>query len=138
MSKLQVGDRVIRIAGCNGCIFEVRDTGEVTDVFGISCSVLSDKNKKVSTGNLVENLEVISRRNNKSFMSSLKEIVSGLFTTEPQKSRQKAGITDEKGKLTPEGENVYLNYLLSKEPTTAGFDDLIVKPVVAEMEKNTK
>lgn len=73
-------------------------------------------------------------------MKNLKEIVSGIFATEPQKSRQAAGITDKEGQLTQEGRHVYINYLLSREnPADAnGFDQTIVSKVVAEIEKNNK
>jgi len=70
-------------------------------------------------------------------MSSLKEIVAGLFTSEPQKSRQKAGITDAQGNLTSEGKDIFLNHLLNGG-TAADFDSKIVLPVVAEMDKSSK
>lgn len=85
-----------------------------------------------------DNFVVIKSKN--SFMKNLKEIVSGIFATEPQKSRQTAGIVDKEGKLTAEGKDVYLDFLLSKENPAdeKGFDQTIVSKVVAEIEKNNK
>ncbi len=134
IKTFKVGDRVRRINDDWGGLRK-GDTGTVTNIQQDGAvDVRKDTNGYVEPSSSPQNLELLE--NKKTIIMSLKEIVSGLFTTEPQKSRQKAGITDEKGKLTTDGESVYINYLLSKEPTTAGFDDVIVKPVVAEMEKN--
>jgi len=84
-----------------------------------------------------KNFIIIPIPSKNSFMSSLKEIVSNLFTNEPQKSRQLAGIVDREGNLTEEGKDVYLNYLLSLEKPE-GFDTKIVAPVIAEIEKSKK
>lgn len=85
-----------------------------------------------------KNLRLIKSKN--SFMKNLKEIVSGIFATEPQKSRQAAGIVDKEGKLTADGKDVFLDFLLSKENPADenGFDKKIVAPVLAEIEKNNK
>ena len=83
-------------------------------------------------GGVWESSLELYKENNSSFMSSLKDIVSGFFITEPQKSRLAAGITDKEGQLTSEGKDVYLNYLLSKDTT---FDADIVAKVIAAQEK---
>ncbi len=113
----------------------LRDSG---DINSYDCFREPECIKKVNscTCHTISSGSVRLYKNNKSIMSNLKEIVSNLFTTEPQKSRQIAGITDKEGQLTSDGKEVFLNYLLSKDD--GAFDKTIVKPVVEEIEKSKK
>ena len=47
-------------------------------------------------------------------MSTLTKKFLGLFITEPQKTFRKLNITDEQGRLTGEGAELFHNWLLSK------------------------
>ncbi len=129
----ELGDKVKRINGSNNNVNE-GETGIVDRIDMSSTRIINDKDGKKSEHNN-ENLVLVTKAKKLKKTMSLKTIVSGLFIKEPEKSRQKAGITDSSNELTEEGKDIYLNYLLSKDKD---FDTEIVAKVVAEMDKSSK
>lgn len=87
-------------------------------------------------------LELIKKTNlsvspdKKSFMQNLISSFNNLFLTEPQKSFQKAGVTDTTGMLTPDGTKVFLNWLL--QTNGAAFKTAVVDPINAEADAEKK
>ncbi len=76
-----------------------------------------------------DNLISISNQN---FMSSLKQKFTDLFLAEPEKSFRKAGITNESGMLTSEGQEVFLTWLLKKNGEL--FKSEVVDKILEEKE----
>ena len=128
MEKFKIGDKIRMKSSCSGAV-----CGQIYTLYETNqglCTKLEEGNNACGCS-CNEEWELVT--NNQSTMSSLKDIVSGFFITEPQKSRLTAGITDKEGQLTSEGKEVYLNYLLSKDTS---FDAEIVAKVIAAQEKN--
>lgn len=78
-------------------------------------------------------IEDIQKINPKNIMSSLTQKVASLFLQEPEKSFRKAEITDESGNLTPDGQTVFLTWLLKKNGDA--FKTEVVDPILAEEKK---
>ncbi len=70
------------------------------------------------------------------YMPNLIEKAKMLFTSEPEKSFQKTGITDSSNNLTPDGAAVFLNWLLTQNKDA--FNTAVVQPLLAEQEKEKK
>jgi hypothetical protein len=64
---------------------------------------------------------------------SLKQKFQDLFLQEPEKSFRKAGITNESGMLTSEGQDIFLTWLLKNNG--ASFKTEVVDPILAEEKK---
>jgi hypothetical protein len=62
----------------------------------------------------------------------MRRMYAELFTTEPQKSFKKAGITDAQGVLTDVGSKIYLTYLLNSDD--GGFKTKIVDELLKKEE----
>lgn len=77
--------------------------------------------------------EVVNKPNNKS-MLNIKEQFALAITPEPMKSFRKAGITNGDNLLTPDGQLIFLSYLLTKNQDD--FKTTIVGPMLAEQKDN--
>jgi len=66
-------------------------------------------------------------------MASLKDSFNLLFKPEPQRSFQKAGVTDGNDVLTSDGQTVFLSYLLRKHG--ADFNTEVVQEILKQREK---
>ena len=85
----------------------------------------------------VQDLTVIKKAVTiRNFMSNIVDTFKLLITAEPQRTFIKAGIVDEKGNFTKEGEELFLQYLLSQHG--ADFKTTVVDAVLAEQEKSKK
>lgn len=73
-----------------------------------------------------------------SFMTNLIQSFTNLFVSEPQKSFLKAGITDQNGNVTPEGNTVFTTWLLNQPANSAAFKTAVVDPLLAESESAKK
>jgi hypothetical protein len=76
-----------------------------------------------------DSLELIS---NKTQMN-LKEQFASVFKAEPQKSFNKAGLTDSSDVLTSDGQAIFLSWLLKTNGDT--FKTEVVDPILAEQTK---
>lgn len=77
-----------------------------------------------------------SSLNKPSLMTNLITTFKGLFTSEPQKTFQKAGVTDSNGTLTPDGTVVFMAYLLDKND--ADFKATVVDAIIAAQDAEKK
>jgi hypothetical protein len=85
---------------------------------------LSENATHVRSGNTTQPITTTSM--------SIVEKFAELFTTEPQKSFKKAGITDAQGVLTDVGSKIYLTYLLNSDD--GGFKTKIVDELLKKEE----
>ncbi len=69
-------------------------------------------------------------------MENIYSTFKNLFVSEPQKTFQKAGITNANGDLTGDGTSIFLSYLLQKNDDA--FKTEIVDRILAEQEANKK
>lgn len=69
----------------------------------------------------------------KNIMTNIKEAFKLAFKSEPEKSFNKAGITDSSDSLTSDGQSVLLSWLLKKHGPD--FKKEVVDPILEEMEK---
>lgn len=128
MHKFKVGDRIKRVHGgddarydmCRGNVYTFRrDDG-------------SNINVSENSGSWDPcNFELVTN-SNKTIMSSLKEKFVSAFLTEPEKTYRKVGITNGDGVITPEGQELFLTWLLKQNPT---FKTEVVDIIAAEQEK---
>ena len=71
-------------------------------------------------------------KNNHSFIMNLTQSFKAIFRTEPAKTFVKAGITNENGDMTSEGQTIFLSYLLQIH------GDAFKKDIVDEILKEEK
>jgi hypothetical protein len=83
-----------------------------------------------------QGIELIKSSNN--IMDNLKSAFVNLFTTEPAKSFKKAGIINGDNLLTPEGTEVFINWLFTKPEFQKAFNEEVVQPLLVEAKKNEK
>lgn len=127
MAKFKIGDKVLRFQGGTNGGFNEGDTGVV--VKGDYINVLMDKNGKTEDGNDEDNLKLIS---SKAVNMNLIEKAKLAFKGEPEKSFIKAGVMDSNENLTPEGQQLFLTYLL--KTNGADFKKTVIDPILAEEE----
>lgn len=88
------------------------------------------------TGRIKSFSPVSSITKPKTFMSNLKEKFALLMKKEPQRSFQKAGITNAQDELTPEGVELYTAWRFKKDEDE--FKKEVVDPILAEDKKANK
>ncbi len=129
----KVRDRILNVSLSTAGNLNKGKKGTVSEVRDLWVQVKYDDGNIGESSTPEKDYKIIKKHKN--LFMSLQEIVSGLFKTEPQKSRERAGIVDSSNLLTEEGKDIYLNYLLSNDKT---FDADIVAPVIAVMDKESK
>ena len=105
--------------------------------------ILDDKLNKTnscSCGSIMTKGGLIAYKPYKSSftMDSIKSAFVNLFTTEPAKSFKKASIINGDNLLTPEGTEVFINWLFNKPENQTGFNDEVVQPILTETKKQEK
>jgi hypothetical protein len=135
--EVEVGDVATWTEGENVAVHWRIDSihglqADVTAVY-VPVGVCSWKVGSKSYGS-IDDIKRIVTKNKKSM--SVKSLYRGIFTKEPQKSRIKAGITDESGALTTEGKDVLLQFMFDGGEI-ANFDKEVVAPIIEAM-KETK
>lgn len=78
-----------------------------------------------------EHLEFFNSNKN-SIMTDVKQAFNQLFLKEPQKSFQKAGVTDGSNQLTSDGRDIFLAWLLEKHGDD--FKKEVVDPILKSQE----
>lgn len=74
----------------------------------------------------------------KNKIMNVKDLYLSLFVSEPQKSRQKAGIVDKDNMPTEDGLKMMVKWLLDNNPNVADFDAKVVQPIIEQMDKECK
>jgi hypothetical protein len=85
---------------------------------------------QVSFDNDKAEIEIINKSNDKKSMTNLKEKFSNLFMKEPKKSFVKAGIKNNNDTLTPDGKDLFVDWLFTKHEDE--FKKEVVDPLLAE------
>lgn len=75
----------------------------------------------------VNQLELIKSKGN--FMGSIRDFYKSITKSEPEKSLNKAGLTDSNDVLTNEGREVFIAYLLEQNKTA--FKTAVADPIIA-------
>lgn len=124
MTKFKVGDPVRCIYNDKGTQEYVGSEGKITAVGSGQhpyCVSFSD------AGFAECELQLITNK------MSLIEKAGLLFKSEPEKSLRKAGFFNKEDLATPEGQQVYISYLMKKDEA---FKKDVVDPILAEDAKN--
>jgi len=130
MSKFKEGDKVKIVAQINGHQFPL---GEVVRIVkDRSYNYLAEYLDKSHSWYITED-EAESITTNNTIMTTLKQKFTNLFLSEPEKSYRKAGITNSDGILTSEGQEIFLTWLLKKNPE---FKTEVVDQLLEEGKKD--
>ncbi len=138
--KFRIGEKVRRIKSAY-CEMKIGDIGTVMDVSKYFLKInefrgLHDPdnfelvNEPVKNNNLI-NSDTANNNGVTTKSMSIKEKFVQAFLSEPEKSFRKAGITDNNGMLTPDGEQVFVAWLLKMNGDAfkqAVVDDLLKEP----------
>jgi len=136
MNPFKVGDRVLMTnSGWHSSPYDVGKSAIVVGIEGEKVYFKGDCEFKMNSDwSWYQAFELINEpiinKVTKTFMSSIIERAKLASKSEPQKSFQKAGITDSGDNLTSEGRDVFLNWLLQKHG--AEFKKEVVEVILAE------
>lgn len=129
MQEIEVGDVVVkaRSGDCNsaklGVQYVVTQDSDglcIGDKPGNMCHCISDWNLITKKGTNI--------------MPDLKKDFALLFVAEPEKTFRKTGLTDNTDMLTPDGQTIFLSWLLNSK-YAADFKTEVADKLLAEMEK---
>ena len=135
---LKVGDKVRVKTGYNyhgeGSLATIVSTG----ITGYSepCVEYTVEGETISYTGFVSKLELIKQGNNNMANMTLVQKMKLALKSEPEKTFQKVGITDEKDELTADGTVLFHNWLFEKNK--AEFNTEVAQPLLVEQEKESK
>ena len=122
--KFKVGDKIVYTPDkiWKAVVIAITDYS-MTIIWNSGCE------STYTESSIINCFELIS---NKTEMN-LKESFAAVFKQEPQKSFNKAGITDSNDTLTSDGQAIFLSWLLQQNGDA--FKTAVVDPILAEQEK---
>lgn len=136
MREFKVGDRVRRVRGGSSGSMEEGDTGTIEKLALTDCTVITDKERQRICSDL-ENLELLIEEVTiktiyMEYMEymDIKQKVAMFFMNEPQKTFVEVGLANEKGELTPDGKEIFINFLLRK------YGDDFKKEIADKLKEN--
>lgn len=129
MSKFKVGDIVRTPSGRSDLKVIGYHGGEVYDLERVasrSGALLGERYYR----EFCDYQWTLVKTNNNNTIMDLKNKFVSIFLTEPEKSFRKSGVTNGDGILTPEGQEVFLTWLLKKHGTE--FKTEVVDEILKE------
>jgi hypothetical protein len=135
MEFFKVGDRVVVTKPDS---YKIGQTGTVAGLSvenGYTVAVVNMDNGSVGERWYFTSIKMIKQGNSMANMTLVQKMKLAL-KSEPEKTFQKVGITDEKDELTADGTVLFHNWLFEK--SKAEFNTTVAQPLLAEQEAEKK